>query len=102
MRLTSRTDVKSSGASWCAGLVLLMPALLTRTCTSPSSPAACDTSAVQSSGRETSVATVRQRRPVLLRSEEHTSELQSLMRISYAVFCLKKKNNQTPNKTKIQ
>src|SRR3546814_9383889 len=29
------------------------------------------------------------------RSEEHTSELQSLMRISYAVFCLKKKNNNT-------
>src|SRR3546814_2884784 len=29
------------------------------------------------------------------RSEEHTSELQSLMRISYAVFCLKKKNNVT-------
>src|SRR3546814_16510884 len=28
-----------------------------------------------------------------LRSEEHTSELQSLMRISYAVFCLKKKKN---------
>src|SRR3546814_7822404 len=28
-----------------------------------------------------------------LRSEEHTSELQSLMRISYAVFCLKQKNN---------
>src|SRR3546814_7818021 len=32
-----------------------------------------------------------------VRSEEHTSELQSLMRISYAVFCLKKKN--TPNYT---
>src|SRR3546814_2656809 len=30
----------------------------------------------------------------LRRSEEHTSELQSLMRISYAVFCLKKKKNQ--------
>src|SRR3546814_8619181 len=29
----------------------------------------------------------------VIRSEEHTSELQSLMRISYAVFCLKKKNN---------
>src|SRR3546814_3218660 len=29
------------------------------------------------------------------RSEEHTSELQSLMRISYAVFCLKKKNTKT-------
>src|SRR3546814_3478285 len=32
------------------------------------------------------------------RSEEHTSELQSLMRISYAVFCLKKKNIQIENK----
>src|SRR3546814_7102846 len=31
----------------------------------------------------------------LLRSEEHTSELQSLMRISYAVFCLKKKTKHT-------
>src|SRR3546814_6936847 len=31
------------------------------------------------------------------RSEEHTSELQSLMRISYAVFCLKKKKNNTQN-----
>src|SRR3546814_2289554 len=30
-----------------------------------------------------------------IRSEEHTSELQSLMRISYAVFCLKKKTNLT-------
>src|SRR3546814_9363761 len=34
------------------------------------------------------------------RSEEHTSELQSLMRISYAVFCLKKKKNQQDNHTK--
>src|SRR3546814_5976246 len=32
---------------------------------------------------------------IAVRSEEHTSELQSLMRISYAVFCLKKKNNYT-------
>src|SRR3546814_3687098 len=32
--------------------------------------------------------------PCFARSEEHTSELQSLMRISYAVFCLKKKNNK--------
>src|SRR3546814_8652418 len=32
------------------------------------------------------------------RSEEHTSELQSLMRISYAVFCLKKKQNTTISK----
>src|SRR3546814_1954673 len=33
--------------------------------------------------------------PSLLRSGEHTSELQTLMRISYAVFCLKKKKNNT-------
>src|SRR3546814_5771465 len=32
-----------------------------------------------------------------MRSEEHTSELQSLMRISYAVFCLKKKKTQNDN-----
>src|SRR3546814_10499452 len=37
----------------------------------------------------------------LKRSEEHTSELQSLMRISYAVFCLKKKKNKLQN-TKTQ
>src|SRR3546814_9404094 len=41
---------------------------------------------------------------VVFRSEEHTSELQSLMRISYAVFCLKKKKHKTmiqQNPTKI-
>src|SRR3546814_4380128 len=39
--------------------------------------------------------------PAAVRSEEHTSELQSLMRISYAVFCLKKqtKNNKIHRKT---
>src|SRR3546814_9514162 len=36
---------------------------------------------------------------VLVRSEEHTSELQSLMRISYAVFCLKKKKQRNNNQS---
>src|SRR3546814_4413760 len=36
----------------------------------------------------------RQSDVMIVRSEEHTSELQSLMRISYAVFCLKKKKNE--------
>src|SRR3546814_8844159 len=36
----------------------------------------------------------------LTRSEEHTSELQSLMRISYAVFCLKKKKTSNNHNTK--
>src|SRR3546814_2614169 len=44
----------------------------------------------------------RYRRPaVARRSEEHTSELQSLMRISYAVFCLKKKKKPTAQKSSI-
>src|SRR3546814_4662028 len=38
-------------------------------------------------------------RAAVERSEEHTSELQSLMRISYAVFCLKKKTTTTNSKT---
>src|SRR3546814_8889222 len=38
-------------------------------------------------------------RTVKTRSEEHTSELQSLMRISYAVFCLKKKKHQSTTRT---
>src|SRR3546814_3127942 len=37
---------------------------------------------------------------IMNRSEEHTSELQSLMRISYAVFCLKKKKSQKLMRTK--
>src|SRR3546814_8055931 len=38
---------------------------------------------------------IAERGEAYFRSEEHTSELQSLMRISYAVFCLKKKKKQT-------
>src|SRR3546814_2097229 len=41
------------------------------------------------------LALSRRRITLSTRSEEHTSELQSLMRISYAIFCLKKKNNKT-------
>src|SRR3546814_4043507 len=37
----------------------------------------------------------------MVKSEEHTSELQSLMRISYAVFCLKKKKNKKQTQTTI-
>src|SRR3546814_7684346 len=41
-------------------------------------------------------------RGIRCRSEEHTSELQSLMRISYAVFCLKKKKQESHHKTNAQ
>src|SRR3546814_3032816 len=52
---------------------------------------------VQADGVEAAVGEQQQRRAgvALHRSEEHTSELQSLMRISYAVFCLKKKTTNT-------
>src|SRR3546814_8053661 len=69
--------------------------------------------------RSVHVALPRPRRPIALepvwfhqcppgattggsRSEEHTSELQSLMRISYDVFCLKKKKNKNNNKHTIK
>src|SRR3546814_6502543 len=42
----------------------------------------------------------RQEQSLVVRSEEHTSELQSLMRISYAVFCLKNKKKQNKIKQK--
>src|SRR3546814_4086106 len=42
-----------------------------------------------------------QERDLLCRSEEHTSELQSLMRISYAVFCLKKKKKNKMKENEI-
>src|SRR3546814_8666396 len=58
--------------------------------------------ASHSDAREKTMSTTHFDNPVStpIRSEEHTSELQSLMRISYAVFCLKKKkqkNNNKPN-----
>src|SRR3546814_7364275 len=57
---------------------------------SGSLPARQPSRASAGSGRRRSWATAH-------RSEEHTSELQSLMRISYAVFCLKKNNEYTYN-----
>src|SRR3546814_5755061 len=44
----------------------------------------------------------RSRRRRLTRSEEHTSELQSLMRISYAVFCWKKNNKRSTDYTRVR
>src|SRR3546814_8456863 len=51
--------------------------------------------ATRSSRRDVQRACRTRSRTVLARSEEHTSELQSLMRISYADFCLKQKNTGT-------
>src|SRR3546814_11097720 len=58
------------------------------------SPLPCSAPACPTISSASSTSIMRRCRP---RSEEHTSELQSLMRISYAVFCLKKKTKKTIN-----
>src|SRR3546814_7581963 len=79
-----------------------------RTCTRPLAAAVQEDSPKELFGMFLSCSSSRSGRDFLSsgaapagfeRSEEHTSELQSLMRISYAVFCLKKKNKEiTKNK----
>src|SRR3546814_7595283 len=53
-------------------------------------------------GREAAPTGRPRRVPIAPRSEEHTSELQSLMRISYAVFCLKKKKSRHTMTTQLR
>src|SRR3546814_1882983 len=48
------------------------------------------------------LAIARKYHTVIIRSEEHTSELQSLLRISYAVFCLKKKKHRNNTSNSLQ
>src|SRR3546814_1531103 len=66
------------------------------TCTARMLPAFAAAKGNRPTARPTSISTDRYVRTIKVRrSEEHTSELQSLMRISYAVFCLKKKKHST-------
>src|SRR3546814_1775860 len=60
------------------------------------SPAGCSPATAARRGENVSET---KRALITVRSEEHTSELQSLMRISYAVFCLKKKKKQQHTQT---
>src|SRR3546814_1415731 len=63
-----------------------------RTAAHAQPPASARAEAAQGrQGRDAGILSPDAAHPPLRRSEEHTSELQSLMRISYAVFCLKKK-----------
>src|SRR3546814_7175978 len=61
-------------------------------------PACLRSGCLDATCRTVALACPHERRHAASRSEEHTSELQSLMRISYAVFCLKKKNKQNHSK----
>src|SRR3546814_10623815 len=71
---------------------LLRPRGSPSTCLKPYRRCGATTRRVSSSAAPTSPASSSPN--AVSRSEEHTSELQSLMRISYAVFCLKKKNTK--------
>src|SRR3546814_10622043 len=73
----------------------LSPIRLTPSSSTLSRPS-CSYFSVSSSLRNSSTRST----DTLARSEEHTSELQSLMRISYAVFCLKKKTHKKIHNTK--
>src|SRR3546814_7329847 len=100
--LLQGTEERRRGASKmssdCAGSNLALCAKPPRMVASDSSRRTC---ARERRWEITLSAVFRKRKcpPRDVRSEEHTSELQSLMRISYAVFCLKKKKNKT-NKQK--
>src|SRR3546814_2500962 len=75
------------------------PTALIRGCAWPPAPASCKPKPAPCAVHPITSACAAKGRPrgPCMRSEEHTSELQSLMRISYAVFCLKKKKNNTHN-----
>src|SRR3546814_2021624 len=74
------------GNQWYAGAGALGP--------SPTDSVTVDANGVETAWRGTNVFAWTQSNRFAFRSEEHTSELQSLMRISYAVFCLKKTTKQ--------
>src|SRR3546814_5488567 len=92
---SSLADCAASAAwaAWvCASASRAMPAARIAVCLFINPP--CDASIVRVSSREARPGFGRAHPGPAPRSEEHTSELQSLMRISYAVFCLKKKKKK--------
>src|SRR3546814_1760390 len=101
--LTQRSFMKalepSRTAASADGPKALMPSASSRS-TSPATSGASGPTTTKSIFCSTAKAT--SARMSSTRSEEHTSELQSLMRISYAVFCLKKKKTETHHTTNSQ
>src|SRR3546814_7092217 len=88
-RVVSPTPISCQELMWSAGVELLKPLPASGTLSQRGSPGV----QVRKSSNGVS-APPRLRRISLLRSEEHTSELTSLMSISYAVFCLNKKKRE--------
>src|SRR3546814_9251489 len=102
MTVASPASMRSA-SGYCACSVFASPTASRRPDSSQAIASACGCAGSEvwmwaAVSRWTSAAcavAARQQSVAIQRSEEHTSELQSLMRISYAVFCLKKKNKTT-------
>src|SRR3546814_3860031 len=96
--LAGRTDI--AGASADPACRAAAPARAGLVRADQAAPVAAGRAEVPAAGRSShpperwSESPMAQRRPAADRSEEHTSELHSLLRISYAVLCLKKKQSQ--------
>src|SRR3546814_3236728 len=82
-------DIPNTVAGAVRAAVDLRPAILNVHASGGRAMMAAAAEAARETAEEPGIA-----RPRVVRSEEHTSELQSLMRISYAVFCLKKKKQK--------
>src|SRR3546814_4083251 len=91
---STRTDTLFPYTTLFRSVVRLQPTAFAVTASCTHSPALCP----NTMGFEAEC--LPRSKPLVRRSEEHTSELQSLMRISYAVFCLKKKITQIQNTQK--
>src|SRR3546814_6110264 len=90
MRVMEAAFDPAYGEAWSTAQLATLFALSTaRVCLAWDGEVPCGFSAARIAGPESELLLL-----AVDRSEEHTSELQSLMRISYAVFCLKKKNSK--------
>src|SRR3546814_8246966 len=98
MRISDWSSDVCSSDLWPSSIIWSLPRPATPAGrTFPSCCASCAASSTRRSLEHQGQETITMSLAVAIqRSEEHTSELQSLMRISYAVFCLKKKTHKTP------
>src|SRR3546814_8519057 len=93
VEIGSRAEVGSSSSST-SGFSATARAMHSRCCWPPDRPSALWPSLSLTSSHSAAWRNACSTRTFISRSEEHTSELQSLMRNSYAVFCLKKKKQK--------
>src|SRR3546814_1112143 len=97
VRMTDRSDIDRKGGTLVGAVMARIRKRIAARSLTPGAKLPSIRSFAMTMQVSTSTVVEAYERLVAERSEEHTSELQSLMRISYAVFCLKKKNNKRTN-----